>query len=202
MVLAAAGAVLGILVAYLSLSAFLALAPPELPRVAQIAIERTRLGFAASAAVTVAVLFGVLPGWQLTTIEPAEVLRARRRRRRLGNARILAASWPRSGTDSGCHARAVHRRTAGEKLESIAAVAILGSPRAMSCSPTSPFLLPVMLTHPHSSARWCAWPPTQRRCRASATPARLSRLHLLAPEGSTPRCSPKDRRSTRPPVPW
>ena len=44
MVLSAAGAVLGILVAHLSLSAFLALAPPELPRVAQIAIDARALG--------------------------------------------------------------------------------------------------------------------------------------------------------------
>lgn len=76
MVLAAAGAVPGILVAYLSLSAFLALAPPELPRVAQIAIDARALGFAAGAAAAVAVLFGVLPGLQTATIEPAEVLRA------------------------------------------------------------------------------------------------------------------------------
>ncbi len=76
MVLAAAGAVLGILVAHVSLSAFLALAPPELPRVAQIAIDGRALGFVAGTAVAVAVLFGVLPGWQTATIEPAEVLRA------------------------------------------------------------------------------------------------------------------------------
>ena len=76
MVLAAAGAVLGILVAHVSLSAFLALAPPELPRVAQIAIDGRALAFVAGTAVAVAVLFGVLPGWQTATIEPAEVLRA------------------------------------------------------------------------------------------------------------------------------
>ena len=76
MVLSAAGAVLGILVAHLSLSAFLAFAPPELPRVAQIAIDTRALGFAAGAAVAVAVLFGMLPGLQTVTIEPAEVLRA------------------------------------------------------------------------------------------------------------------------------
>ncbi len=121
MVLAAAGAVPGILVAYLSLSAFLALAPPELPRVAQIAIDARALGFAAGAAAAVAVLFGVLPGLQTATIEPAEVLRAPESSAAWGTRQYLATSWPRSGADCSCDARAVHCRTAGKQPESHAA---------------------------------------------------------------------------------
>ena len=122
MVLAAAGAVLGILVAHVSLSAFLALAPPELPRVAQIAIDARALAFVAGTAVAVAVLFGVLPGWQTATIEPAEVLRAPQSSAAWGTRRVLAAPRPRSRADRGGHARAVHGRTAGKKLESDAAI--------------------------------------------------------------------------------
>jgi putative ABC transport system permease protein len=193
MMLAAAGSVLGILVAYLSLSAFLALAPPELPRIAQIAIDARALGFAAAAALAVAVLFGVLPGLQTATIEPAEALRAPQS----STAWATRRYWLRHGlvvaqiaiatlvlSTAGLLTRSLNRM---QRLDpGFAAREVLLADVAI---PSSRYADAAALQR-----AMCAWPPTQRRCRASAMPARLSRLHLLAPEGSTPRCSPKDRR--------
>jgi putative ABC transport system permease protein len=74
--LAVAGAAIAILVARLALGALLALAPPELPRLAQLAIDMRALAFAAGIAMTVALLSGILPGLHTASVEPAEALRA------------------------------------------------------------------------------------------------------------------------------
>ena len=76
-VLAMVGAAFGIVAAHLLLSALLALAPSELPRLADIAIDGRALAFAAAAALLAAVLVGTLPALQVASIEPADALRAR-----------------------------------------------------------------------------------------------------------------------------
>jgi putative ABC transport system permease protein len=75
-VLAAVSAALAIPAAYFSLRAFLALAPPELPRLAQIGIDGRALAFASVAAMVATVLCGMSPALQATSMEPAEALRA------------------------------------------------------------------------------------------------------------------------------
>jgi putative ABC transport system permease protein len=75
-VLAAMSAALAIPVAYVFLRAFLALAPPELPRLAQIGIDVRALAFASVAATVATVLCGMSPALQTAGIEPAEALRA------------------------------------------------------------------------------------------------------------------------------
>jgi putative ABC transport system permease protein len=60
-VLVAAGALLAVFVAHASLALLLALAPAELPRLAQVGIDGRALTFTGGVAAAVAVLFGVLP---------------------------------------------------------------------------------------------------------------------------------------------
>lgn len=76
MVLAGIGAVAAIFVAYLSLDALLSLAPADLPRRGQIGIDGRALAFTAVIGMAAAVLFGMLPGLQTASIEPAHALRA------------------------------------------------------------------------------------------------------------------------------
>jgi putative ABC transport system permease protein len=75
-VLAAVSAALAIPAAYVSLRAFLALAPPELPRLAQIGIDVRALAFASVVAMVTAFLCGMAPALQSSGMEPAEALRA------------------------------------------------------------------------------------------------------------------------------
>jgi putative ABC transport system permease protein len=75
-VLASFGAVVAVFVAVIALEALLALAPPELPRVAEIGIDGRALAFTVAVAVLAALLFGVLPALQTADAEPAEALRA------------------------------------------------------------------------------------------------------------------------------
>jgi putative ABC transport system permease protein len=75
-VLAAVSAALAVPVAYLSLRALLALAPPELPRLAQIGIDLRALAFGGGIAMMVAVLFGILPAVHVARVPPSEALRA------------------------------------------------------------------------------------------------------------------------------
>ncbi len=75
-VLASFGAVSAVFVAFVALKTLLALAPAELPRVAEIEIDARALAFTAGIAMLGAVLFGILPGIRTARAEPAEALRA------------------------------------------------------------------------------------------------------------------------------
>ena len=75
--LTCAGAVAAVFVGTVLLRAILALAPPELPRLAQIAIDGRALACTAIAAAFVAVVFGALPAIHAIRTEPAEALRSR-----------------------------------------------------------------------------------------------------------------------------
>jgi putative ABC transport system permease protein len=75
-VLAAVGAIVAVFIAYLALRGLLALAPAELPRLAEIGIDGRALAFTAGIAMMAVVLFGVLPALQTSHVEPAEALRA------------------------------------------------------------------------------------------------------------------------------
>ncbi len=75
LVLSAAGAGLAVFAARLALIGLLSLAPPELPRLASIAIDGRALWFASVAAIVTALLFGVLPALHTARGEPADALR-------------------------------------------------------------------------------------------------------------------------------
>jgi putative ABC transport system permease protein len=76
LVLASIAAVIAVLVAVGVLKALLVLAPAELPRAAEIAIDGRALAFTAGVAVLAALVFGMLPALQSATVEPAAALRA------------------------------------------------------------------------------------------------------------------------------
>ena len=76
-VLVACAAAVALFVALLSLKAVLALAPAELPRVAEIGIDGRALAFSACLAMLGTILFGILPALQTARAEPAEALRGR-----------------------------------------------------------------------------------------------------------------------------
>jgi predicted permease len=61
LVLALAGGVAGLTVAYGGLRALIALAPPNVPRLAEISIDSTALGFALALSVATGLVFGVVP---------------------------------------------------------------------------------------------------------------------------------------------
>ncbi len=75
-VLAAAGAVLAVVVAWLALDLLLVLAPAELPRRGEIGIDVRALAFTAVVGMTCALLFGILPSLHSARVEPAQALRA------------------------------------------------------------------------------------------------------------------------------
>lgn len=76
LVLALTGGLLGVFVAYGVLRVLLVLAAGQLPRVGEIGIDTTTLGFAAGVSVLSALLFGVAPAWRLIRTEPQRALGA------------------------------------------------------------------------------------------------------------------------------
>ena len=76
-VLTCIGAAAAVVVAAVALRGILALVPPELPRVPEIAIDGRALGFTAIVAALVAAVFGTVPAIYSTGTEPAEALRSR-----------------------------------------------------------------------------------------------------------------------------
>jgi putative ABC transport system permease protein len=90
LLLGAAGAVFGILLAAWGIGLMRAFLPPDLPRVDDIGINSMVMTFAALLAVVTTLLFGLLPAVRLASRAPAEVLR--------GGGRGMteqAASWGR-----------------------------------------------------------------------------------------------------------
>ncbi|MGE0041657.1 MAG: ABC transporter permease [Vicinamibacterales bacterium] len=63
-VLALAGGVLGVLLAFWGVDLIMALEPGDVPRVAPITVDRTALAFAAGLSVLTGLLFGVVPAWR------------------------------------------------------------------------------------------------------------------------------------------
>jgi putative ABC transport system permease protein len=67
---------IAVVVAYIALEGLLVLAPPEMPRVAEIGIDPRALAFTVVVALLIAVTFGTLPALQTLRLDPAETLRA------------------------------------------------------------------------------------------------------------------------------
>ena len=75
LVLAAAGGVVGVLVASVLLELLVWIAPPNLPRLAEgIAFDRSALAFASLISLTVGVLFGLAPAWRAWNPSPGSDL--------------------------------------------------------------------------------------------------------------------------------
>lgn len=77
-VLAAAGAMCGLALAYAALGALVSAAPASLPRVERIALDGRVLGIAVLVAASVGLLFGLLPAWHLASADITGALRGGR----------------------------------------------------------------------------------------------------------------------------
>jgi len=76
LVLAGAGALLGLLLAYLGVDLLLGIAPSNLPRVDDASIDPMVLGFTAIIAFASALIFGMLPAWRASRPNLGRTLRA------------------------------------------------------------------------------------------------------------------------------
>lgn len=74
-VLALVAGAVGIVLARLGISAFLALAPGDLPRLDEVRVDGTVLGFALLAAIASSLVFGLAPALQLSAVQLADGLR-------------------------------------------------------------------------------------------------------------------------------
>lgn len=79
LLLSSVGGVLGLLVARAALELFVATAPIDLPRVAEVAIDARVMMFAGVAAIAAGLLVAVLPAWRVARTDVEPVLRAGRR---------------------------------------------------------------------------------------------------------------------------
>ncbi len=89
--LAVAAGVAGVLIARWGVTAFLALAPADLPRLDEVAVDRTALTFTLAIALLASVVFGLAPALQLSAIKIAEGLRQGGK----GSATGVRAGWAR-----------------------------------------------------------------------------------------------------------
>jgi predicted permease len=73
--LAAAGTVVGLLIASWALSGLLALAPSRLPRIDGVAIDFTAVLVSAAISAAATVMFGLVPAWRLTRVNAFEAVK-------------------------------------------------------------------------------------------------------------------------------
>jgi len=96
-VLALGGGALGVVLSVLLLKTMLGFVPSSLPRLDQVSVDGMVLAFAAAASIVTGVLFGVLPAWRMSRLDPALALRegtrsvtSGRGQHRLHNALVVA----------------------------------------------------------------------------------------------------------------
>lgn len=74
-VIALAGGLAGILLGNMILGLFVVLAPADFPRVQEISLDRTVLGFTLLVSLIAAMLFGLGPAWQASRANPESIMR-------------------------------------------------------------------------------------------------------------------------------
>ena len=89
--LAALGSALGILVAWALLSVLVRVSPPDLPRVDQVTIDVTVLGFVTAVALFAGIGFGVWPSLQVSGANLVEATQESRVRRQRGRSALVVA---------------------------------------------------------------------------------------------------------------
>ena len=75
LVLAICGSLLSIAIATISLGGLISLVPENLPRLAQVSLDRDALLFAFGASIFTALLFGGLPAWRMSHLNPSQSIR-------------------------------------------------------------------------------------------------------------------------------
>src|SRR5688572_30603216 len=93
LVIAGGGAVLGIALAYLGLDLLTAIGPQNLPRLSEISLDPTVLGFTIMASLLSALVFGIVPALRASRVDVADILRAGGRSPALSGA----GKWLRAG---------------------------------------------------------------------------------------------------------
>jgi putative ABC transport system permease protein len=83
----------GVLLARWGVTALLALAPPDLPRLDEVTVDLSALGFAFAASLAASVIFGLAPAWQASHVDLAEGLRQGGK----GSAVGVRGGWARKG---------------------------------------------------------------------------------------------------------
>ena len=96
-VLGLCGGALGIVLSVLLLKTMLRFVPQNLPRLDQVSVDGMVLVFAAAVSILTGVLFGVLPAWRMSRLDPALALRegtrsmtSGRKQNRLNSALVVA----------------------------------------------------------------------------------------------------------------
>ena len=74
LLLAGLGGALGLVVAYTGTDAMIRLAPVDLPRLGEVAVDRGVLVFAATASVVASLIFGLVPAWHAARVDVREAL--------------------------------------------------------------------------------------------------------------------------------
>jgi len=74
-VLALVAGIGGVIVARWGVTALLALAPPDLPRLDEVTVDLTALGFALAISLAASVMFGLAPAWHVSRVDLADGLR-------------------------------------------------------------------------------------------------------------------------------
>ncbi len=69
------GGIVGVALSVLLLRTMLRFVPQNLPRLDQVSVDAAVLAFAAAASIVTGVLFGVLPAWRMSRLDPALALR-------------------------------------------------------------------------------------------------------------------------------
>ncbi|MGA8150587.1 MAG: ABC transporter permease [Terriglobales bacterium] len=97
LVLALLGGAVGVVLAFVLLRTGLHFVPGDLPRVQEVGLDARVLAFAVLLAGVTALLFGLLPGWRMSSVDPANALRESgqgitggRDRHRLHSALVIA----------------------------------------------------------------------------------------------------------------
>ena len=83
----------GVVVARWSVAALLALAPPDLPRLDEVTVDLTALGFALAVSLAASVIFGLAPAWHVSRVDLADGLRQSGK----GSALGASSGWARKG---------------------------------------------------------------------------------------------------------
>ncbi len=74
-ILALIGGIAGIAFAYIALSTFVSMAPPNLPRIQETTLDRTVLGFSLLISVATGIAFGIVPALQVSRTNLSETLK-------------------------------------------------------------------------------------------------------------------------------
>ena len=105
LVLSGLGGAIGLLLAFWGVGLFVALAPSDLPRLAEVRVDGRVLLFASAVSLLTGLAFGVLPAWRAAQSGPRARPRGRRlcgRRRSGASGSGRAWSWPRWRSPSSC----------------------------------------------------------------------------------------------------